>query len=136
MWKSAGIIRDMFFVILVCVIWFIAHTKITGDDHIECNKKIDGIMNEVITYKNDQSNIGLSETPLWKINLWDIKSWKIKPADVGIERIWTTFEKMRYSWTKRIYEATVWFTIKGFRFNVPVTCSVVNWEVTIESRMN
>jgi hypothetical protein len=136
MWKGASVIKDLFFIILIWVIWFIAHNKITSDDHIECNKKIDRIMNEVVSYKNDQSANGLSNTPLWKINLWDIKSWKINPADLGIERVSTNFEKMRYSGTTRIYEASVWFSIKGFRFNVPISCSVVNWEVTIESRLN
>ena len=52
---------------------------------------------------------------------------------------WVKYEKMRYSWMTRIYDATVEIKLKNaelrdFKLDIPITCTSSSSETKIEFR--
>ena len=140
MWKGYSLLRDLFFVILICAIGFLVHLKIVDDDQYNCTKEIETWMEKVLEYQKNLWGIRIPASLKW-INLsrFNIDLNNIKVSDIEMEWATTTFEKMRYSWTKRIYDAVVWVKMRypelqDFNLNIPITCTIENGQTNIEYR--
>lgn len=140
MWKGYSLLRDLFFVILICAIGFLVHLKIVDDDQYNCTKEIETWMEKVLEYQKNLWGIRIPASLKW-INLsrFNIDLNNIKVSDIEMEWTTTTFEKMRYSWTKRIYDAVVWVKMRypelqDFNLNIPITCTIENGQTNIEYR--
>jgi len=140
MWKGYSLLRDLFFVILICAIGFLVHLKIVDDDQYNCTKEIEIWMEKVLEYQKNLWGIRIPASLKW-INLsrFNIDLNNIKVSDIEMEWTTTTFEKMHYSWTKRIYDAVVWVKMRyselqDFNLNIPITCTIENGQTNIEYR--
>ena len=138
--KGHSLISDLFFIILVLVVGFLAHNKITNSDHYDCNEEVKSKIDQVLSYQKDIWEIPLPASIQWlnlsKLNI-DLKN--IKKADIQMEWLNTKYEKMRYSWMNRIYDATVEIKLKNaelkdFQLNIPITCTSSSSETKIEFR--
>jgi len=51
--KGHSLISDLFFIILVIVIGFFAHNRITNSDHYDCNEEVKNKIDQVLSYQKD-----------------------------------------------------------------------------------
>ncbi len=138
--KGHSLIWDLFFIILVVVIWFFAHIQITNSDHYDCSRQVEDQISTVLSYQKQLWDIQLPASLNWvdlsKLGI-DLKN--IKLSDIQMEWLSTKYEKMRYSWMTRIYDATVEIKLKNsalrdFKLEIPVTCTSSSSETKIEYR--
>lgn len=138
--KGHSLIWDLFFIILVVVVWFLAHTKITDSDHYDCSKKVEEQISTVLSYQKQLWDIPLPASLNWvDLSKLKIDLNNIKVSDIQMEWLSTKYEKMRYSWMTRIYDATVEIKLKNaelrdFKLDIPVTCTASSSETKIEYR--
>ena len=128
MWKWYSLIGDLFFILVIVGVWFLVHTKLTNSDHYDCSnqKELWDIPLPASLKGIDLSKLGI-----------DLK--QIKTSDIQMEWLTTKFEKMRYSWLTRIYDASVEIKLKypelrDFNLSIPITCTSSSSETTIEFR--
>jgi hypothetical protein len=140
MGKSGGLIWELFFIILIVVVCFIAHNKITDSDHYDCSKEVESKINQVLSYQKQIWEIPLPASLKWiDLSKFKIDLSQIKVSDIQMEWLTTKFEKMRYSWLTRIYDASVEIKLKypelrDFKLSIPITCTSSSSETTIEYR--
>lgn len=138
--KGHSLIWDLFFIILIVVIWFLAHIKITDSDHYDCSKKVEEQISTVLSYQKELWDIPLPASLKWvDLSKLKIDLNNIKVSDIQMEWLSTRYEKMRYSWMTRIYDATVEIKLKNselrdFKLEIPVTCTSSSSETKIEYR--
>jgi hypothetical protein len=138
--KGHSLISDLFFIILVIVIGFFAHNRITNSDHYDCNEEVKNKIDQVLSYQKDLWEIQLPASIRWlNLSQFKIDLNNIKKADIQMEWLNTKYEKMRYSWMTRIYDATVEIKLKNaelrdFSLNIPITCTSSSSETKIEFR--
>jgi len=140
MWKWYSLIGDLFFILVIVGVWFLVHTKLTNSDHYDCSKEVESKINQVLSYQKELWDIPLPASlkgiELSKLGI-DLK--QIKTSDIQMEWLTTKFEKMRYSWLTRIYDASVEIKLKypelrDFNLSIPITCTSSSSETTIEFR--
>ena len=138
--KGHSLIWDLFFIILVVAVWFLAHTKITDSDHYDCSKKVEEQISTVLSYQKQLWDIPLPASLNWvDLSKLKIDLNNIKVSDIQMEWLSTKYEKMRYSWMTRIYDATVEIKLKNaelrdFKLDIPITCTSSSSETKIEFR--